>query len=226
MAMSLDTSKGIRTLAAAIVVAASLSVARSAQAETIDYRGLGLHVNNLSITVGSLTEIVSAGELNWTWLNGTPAGYATNFFSYCVDAVNVLRDPQVVDVRGTADMGSAGAKVAWLFNTFADEVRASGSGVRAAALQVAIWEALYDASNSLTGGTFRLNTTGAVRTQAASYLSQLYSSNYTNARTTWLDTARGQDQITRQAVPEPATLLLMGCAGLLFARQRRRTMVS
>jgi PEP-CTERM motif len=201
-----------------------LGIARPARAETIDFRGLGLHVANLSITVGSATGSISAGELNWAWMYGTPAGYATNFFSYCVDAVSALRDPQVVDIRSTSDMASstAGAKVAWLFNRFADEVRATGSNVRAAALQVAIWEAVYDTSNSLTGGSFRLNTTGAVRSQAASYLSQLYSSDYTNARATWLDTSRGQDQITRQAIPEPSTLLLVGCASVLLARRRRK----
>lgn len=211
-----------RILGTALVVGLGACLPRPAAADTIDFTGLGRHVSNLSISVGSATGAVSAGELNWSWLTATPAGFATSFFTYCVDAVTALNDHQTVSISDTSGMASnVGAKVAWLFNTFAPTINATGTGVQAAALQIAIWEALYDSSANLTGGTFRLNTSGAVRTQATTYLTALYSSNYSDSHATWLDTARGQDQIT-QRVPEPATLLLMGLAALGMGVRRAR----
>ena len=172
---------------------------------------------------------MAAGELNWRWLYGTPDGFKQDFFSYCVDALNYLRDPQTVSIDTTENLAlsggnrpaatNAGARVAWLFNTFAESVHASGSGIAAAALQVAIWEALYDGSSGdLAGGNFRLNTTGTVRTQAGTFLSALQGSNYSTANATWLNTSYGQDQITH-GVPETVSMLMLGM-GLLAYRRR------
>jgi hypothetical protein len=62
-----------------------------------------------------------------------------------------------------------------------------------AAAQIAIWEALYDDTYSLTGGRFRLNTTGDIATKAAAILAQLQADKDANGgvlpiiyETTWL----------------------------------------
>jgi hypothetical protein len=225
-----------RASVAAFALFGLLLASRPAEAETIDFRGSG-HAAAVSITVmnGSSTLFtgnVMAGELNWSWLGGTPAGFQTDFYTYCIDATQYLRDPQYVAVRSmdafTGGSSNAGAKVSWLFNTYASTIRATGTNTQAAALQVAIWEALYDGSQNLGAGAFRIGTTGAVRTQAEAYLTALYSTNYLGSTAAWLDVDggntnpayRGQDQITH-GVPEPSTLLLMGVAGLALARRRR-----
>jgi hypothetical protein len=62
--------------------------------------------------------------------------------------MNELLDPQQVTVDSTNSLttpaADGAAKAAWLFNTFAAGIHAGGTGIQAAALQVAIWEAIYD----------------------------------------------------------------------------------
>jgi hypothetical protein len=207
-----------------------------AAADVIDFRGSGRAAAvGITVTNGTATLFsgnVMAGELNWSWLSATPEGFARDFYSYCVDATQYLRDPQYVTVRTTdlftSGSANAGAKVSWLFNSYASTIHASGTNTQAAALQLAIWEALYDSSQDLTTGAFRANATGAILTQAQTYLNALYSASYLGSQATWLDVDgtnpnpiyRGQDQITH-GVPEPSTLLMMGMAGVALLRRRR-----
>jgi hypothetical protein len=204
---------------------AVLTAAKPVSAESIGFLGTGLGANaSIQVSSGgkSFSGTVFAGELDWRWLNGTPSGYASDIYSYCVDALNFLGNPQTVAIKSTTQLtgpaANAGAKVAWLFNTYAATIHSVGTGIQAAALQIAIWDALYDNSAGLTSGSFRLVSGGAVATLANSYLTALYSSNYLGASTTWLDTGKGQDQITR-GIPEPLALLLMSGACVLFVRR-------
>src|SRR5207245_2582286 len=90
-----------------------------------------------------------------------------------------------------------GKKAAWLFNTYASTVRTGGTvngitdeNLNAGALQAAIWAALYNNSNTITGAGFTLNTTGTIATQTSWFLNQLYAGapgDYANASATWLD---------------------------------------
>ena len=185
-----------------------------------------------------------AGELDWAWIGAPPPGYAIgDFYSYCLDAMHYLTSPQTVTPSSTDDFASAvtdaGGKAAWLFNTYAygvhNESGALGN-VHAAALQVAIWEAIYDSSNGLGGGTFQLLTTGPVYNTATQYLNALYADGkggYNTSSATWLDAplSRGQDLITDDqldetavpSIPEPGSMLLCatGLAALWRARRKR-----
>ena len=81
----------------------------------------------------------------------------------------------------------AGPKAAWLLNTYASAV---GTGVQAAALQIAIWESLYDNDHNLNTGNFSLVTSNAAYTgaaeasliygQANTYLNGLFSASAPN----------------------------------------------
>lgn len=202
--------------------------------------------NVVTISLNGLEEgPFYAGEINWLW-DTTPEGFADAIYTYCVDPFNSAISPQWVEEHSTEVMivdgvldADAGGRAAWLFNTFAPTIRAGGTDIEAAGLQVAIWEAVHDTDNNLATGDFALVVNdsiwgGAVlaaqiRDQAQTYLNQVFYApgQFYTSTAVWLDaTPTGQDQITQLAqtptsVPEPGTLLLFGL-GVPCAFLRRR----
>lgn len=206
----------------------------TAHASQINFLQVG-HGSQVSVA-GVRSGTFMAGELNWQFIGAAPEGFASDFYSYCVDVTHNVADPQTVTARSSEGFANGaadgGGRAAWLVNTYAETIRNNtnhaAANIQAAALQVAIWEAMYDDDNDLGAGSFVLNTSGAIETQAQSYLSSLFSGvggSYLTSVATILDVASfqaGQDQIVSR-VSEPSTLLMMGVAFLVFARRTRRT---
>src|SRR5262249_28651602 len=158
-------------------------------------------------------------------------GYDPTFYTYCVDALTYLENSQDVTIKSTdlltvSGVPDAGKKTAWLFNTYSPQIHASGGDTEAAALQVAIWEALYNTALDLGGGKFRMTNNASVANKALEYLNGLYSgpTAYHTGVATWLDTSLGQDLQVNTPVPEPGTLILcgLGLLGLRRAVRQRR----
>jgi len=195
---------------------------------------LGMGASSIVTIDGDVSGSFYAGEIDWMWTAPTPAGFDTYIYTYCVDILSEVENPQQIRISDTTDplmvtkATDGGDKAAWLVNSYAAAINASGNGIAAAALQVAIWEAVTDNLLDLTTGSFILKTTGeytgvAVATDifntAYGYLAELSKADYHNSVATWLDTNYGQDQIT---TPEPSSLMLLGVAGL-FLRRRKKT---
>lgn len=210
-----------------IVVLMLALVPATAAADTINFMGSGKSavVNITSPTLGDIT--VRAGELLWS--AGSPSELPLLFYAYCVDPNTWLAASDLIAIRPSSELDTAwvldaGDKAAWLINTYAPSVHDTGSGLDAAALQIAIWGVMYNESGNLTDGPFRLRSTGTIATMAQGLLNSVYTGptgvNHSNAA--WLDAASGQDQMI--PTPEPGTFLLMGtglAAAWRMARRKR-----
>ncbi|MCZ7636873.1 MAG: VPDSG-CTERM sorting domain-containing protein [Verrucomicrobia bacterium] len=163
----------------------------------------------------------------------------SEFKSFCLDLYDfsdtsyhdyskaALKDaPQSVGNSGIA-MGTLGAeavKKLWAMNY----QTALSNPATAAALQVAIWEAVNDADVglNLAGGSFVLNTTGSIRTAAQAMLDAVGSYNGpTPDLFAWVNTTDATHYQDYIGVPDGgATLMLlgMGVCGLAFVSRRCR----
>jgi len=231
----------LRKLGLGLLLVCPLLAPSNATAAELTWKGMGLNdIVTVNATSGGDTVSGSyyAGQILWDWVAPVPSGFEESIVSYCVDVLQDITDPQTVAISTTADplmetaATNGGGKAAWLLNQFASTVT---TGVQAAALQVAIWEAVADDSHNLDTGSFTLVHSDAAYTGAAQatliydqanyYLSQLFygaQGQYNTSVARWLDatsaTGGGQDQIT---TPEPSSLLLIALGGV-FARMRGR----
>ena len=125
---------------------------------------------------------------------------------------------------------------AWLFNTYASQVN---SNTNAAALQIAIWETLYDSNQSLNSGYFTLvsSSDSSLSTQVNSYLGALNTNYAPGSVATWYqptNPSNAQDMLgagnptpsSVSNVPEPGLMSLFAGSSLsglyIFTRKRRK----
>ncbi|MBL8047599.1 MAG: PEP-CTERM sorting domain-containing protein [Chthonomonas sp.] len=176
-----------------------------------------------STSVGQSTSIkfygssknVFAGKLKF---NNVAKG--SDFFTVCADLAVQISGGQTYNVNNQFASASplgiakAGRIVAKHFNS-------ANTNEKAAALQLAVWEAIYDtgSSPSFSSGNFKATVSTSVKNQAYSY----YSAISTPGEALYLKatpTNSGQSQLT--VVPEPAALaaLVIG-AGMIVLRRKK-----
>lgn len=232
--MSQPLSRTLRRLAVAVISTLLLgAVVMTAQAQgnlTIT-NGYG---NN--VTVGLTGHVptpfgVFAGDFN-SYLSGGPAGYPTFFESYCVDinsAAN-LGSPYAVTEASSSTL-NRGGQVTWLAEN-AIYLFASNPGYTAnqqrASLQLAIWNTLYDTDNTVSIGSFYLDTGPAgVETLANLYLTSSVGKTAAGVNNKISDNSgHGYQTLIKAGTPEPGAIAYLsvlggGCLSLLGRRRRK-----
>jgi hypothetical protein len=222
------------------------------------FQGYGAHMavagQDASFEIGSV--VMSHGEGL-----GAPLDEPATFEAYCVDFNTAVFGPTLPDPPGTYDATRAdmsgwvdgsglpaqgnGQRAAWLYNEFAttfDADATSDLGKRQrAALQMAIWNGLYDADFTVTANSDTNNTVYFIEDNrnltvlANSYLAalELAGAAVGASNAAWLQLASidtnpdgtrtdAQDFIGPTAVPEPSAALLLGMGVLSLAAFRSR----
>lgn len=191
----------------------------------------------------------TAGEFTLTFTGTSrPEGYGDSFKSYCVDLYQYSANMTAAEARTfptaalTEDnpywVAYGGQKAAYLYNTYWESARTdSDKANKCAALQVAIWKALYESAVSFTLSTAiqeaAFGTSGyytlanSVNWGGYQYQSTWWHSIDPNSTPQGFG-GRGQDFIGPVIVPEPAEMAMVGvgfmmiCLGYNQYRLRRQ----
>ena len=165
----------------------------------------------------------------------TAGGVTKAVTTYCGDLfddaklpteLGTLKTTAAVDANPSISHGAlpgAGTAAAYLVNTYA--AGAHGNAIQAAALQIAIWQAMFGSSsfsvlnttqnyNAIISALTNIHLPGGSFTSVAGYFDVANGSAIGSA-------ANGQDQVI-VGTPEPATIVLMFLAMFgMLAYQRR-----
>lgn len=246
------------TFALAIVTGA----ATFASADTVRAELQSVYGQSVSYTLGANAQKnTTAGRFNWLRETDNPATPAVNeagtfpldptpagdvFYSFCIDLTQTVNyntpyEFTVVDNiangRDSAGYPALGATIANNIAKFFGAVFPNFDGalttVNAAALQISLWELIYETPGSafdVTSGNIKFaNNAGAIA-QATSYLNTFAAYNGAGAEGLHaLNSSRLQDQIIQvpgnpnvEEVPEPGTYALMGIGLLAIGFFRRK----
>jgi hypothetical protein len=170
------------------------------------------------------------------------------FYAFCVEMNAWFENNRTVTQGSVLDLNTGrignGGGVGWLYNNYASQITpgAADANLKATALQLAIWETVYDwngaafAPGGAAGAGLNFST-GDVRWQSGSDASVALATAWlnewggrTDADATWFQIENingvGQDLVGRPSggsarIPEPGTLALIG-TGVAAAFLRRR----
>ncbi len=192
--------------------------AAAAQAHNFTYMGLIANKKrDVQITYNGKVLNVQAGVANVS-LSGT----AIQALCVDLDHWNTAGSSYNVEILPIDQRGPFATRASWLFTNRKDSVDSADKG---AALQLAVWDILYDGGDGLTAGSFRSNVSGSLLSQTNVYLMDSIN-KADNTASYFRATSHGANNSINQnhmgIVPEPATMLALG-AGIAALLRRRKT---
>lgn len=233
--MNTTTIRAIAT-AAALAGTAALS-----QAATVNFTGWAFGSGN-SVTVGAPNHSGPAGGFKGSVVFNAAeqaAGWQdilnNNFISYCVEinehfslpsgnmsGYSVVHAASYVRSADNTVLGATAAnRLGQLMSLVAADPQRVDTAAESTALQLAIWNLIYDTDSSLMGGTFTANansfrTTGDTLLGAAATTGNRYEAYI-------LTKSGSQDFLLLRELPEPTSLALslLALGGLGIAAKRR-----
>lgn len=210
----LGEDKSMRFFILAMAVSAA---AISSASSTIKFLGTN-GGKSVEIKYNGNSKTVFAGKMNFKNLDSS-----TFFQTVCGDLNNFISGGQswLVNERNatsvSASMGAAGNIVAKYFN-------AADNNEKKAALQLAVWEAVYDFNGgtnpNFDSGVFQgKNLSSSLKNQAKLYYMAV---NMAGAAIYFEPQPSNAGQGQLGLVPEPATMAILGLGVAALARRRRK----
>lgn len=170
---------------------------------------------------------VSAGGFNMKVLSSNDPAISSpgSILAWCIELTQFVNTP--ADYTSSSSGGDTwSGKLTRLFNTHYQDVLAGANKTVSAAMQLAVWEIVYDGSAlDLSKGNFKVTSgDNSARNMAQGWLNTLGTAPATgNYKIVKLTSGRSQDLVTVVPTPIPAAALLFGSAlGLGGLLQRRR----
>lgn len=172
--------------------------------------------NQVVINTGASNMTVYSGQMNYN-VDGNPIS------GLCID----LEQFANTGLQTYDQFEHSAGRVGWLL----EQLGMASTDTERSALQVAMWELVYDYANDgsafvadLNGGNFKLISSDDpnVGTTAVNYLNTMFSSSSNVANYTRFSSDSFQDYVAYNPVPEPATMLVLGLGAAFVARRRKK----
>lgn len=202
-----------------LCLAAALLIPGIAAADVMTSNGTGMGDTIHYRMDGSYWKNSFGGQLFITYQN-------TDYTTYCVELTQPLGTGQVTEVPAEDVLNNSGA-IHMLYEMYNDQV---SSNVEAAALQVAIWELLYEDGTDFdaASGDFRAWTVDYdIITTANSLLALVPDPTFfpENELIVLSSPCRQDVIISGPPVPEPGTMAMLALGGVALLRRKFRRVV-
>ena len=220
--MNIKTAKN--SVAAMALGLAFAATAASATTVNVTYQSGGVFgTPNLS-QVAKINSPSHNGAVHAGPFRLAGSGGFGNFVGFCIDLAKNMSNGNAYTTATSSAHGSAvDANIDRLFTSSYASVN---TAVEGAAFQLALWEIITDTGSSLgfSSGSFLASASGAVMTQANSYLSALSGASTGGYNISYLNSGTSQNLVTVSPVPLPAALgmLGLGIASLFGLRRRKK----
>jgi hypothetical protein len=221
----------------AAVAGALSGAAMLATAGTVNLSAWTFSPGNVAVTITGAGNVY-AGGFSGT-LSGFGSPYDGAFQTYCVEITEHFSLPsgnmsgyQILSPIAYGEWGSntpaIAARIGQLVTYVHENPGVVANSSQSAALQLAIWNTIYDTDSTLQSGTFKeTSSNGTFRAYADTLLhDSLLTVSALNVSV--VAKSGSQDFLVTTPIPEPGTLALMtaGFAGLGFSARRRRSKVT